>query len=195
MPDAPILFVTGLGRCGTSMVMQMLHAAGVPCAGTPPAFEDIPVTPRGVDHNWLARQGGRAVKWIDPTVTDLRRPPGMHSAVFLARDPRQQALSQLKLLGVRHDRNTRRAMKKEIEADTVRAHVIVDRQFPCVLSLYFESILRSPSRAAAALSTHCRVLGLLFDNVEAAARVPLPRSPLCAPDLAIEHAAIRRAGA
>ena len=196
MGDAPILFVTGLGRCGTSMVMQMLHAAGVPCAGTPPAFEDVPVSPRGVDHDWLAGQCGRAVKWIDPTVTRLRPPPGQHGAIFLSRDPMQQALSQLKLLAARHDRNTRRAMKKQVEADSVRACVIVQRLFGVhyVQSLYFERIIDRPKDAARKMALLCDTLGLPFGSEDAAAAVVIRRSPLCAPDLAIEHAAIRRAG-
>lgn len=104
---SPVLFVTGLGRCGTTMVMQMLQAAGVPCAGTYPAFEDVPVTPSAVDHEWLAQQAGRAVKWIDPTVTRVRHANG--AAIFLSRDPAEQAKSQLKMLGARNDRSARRA--------------------------------------------------------------------------------------
>lgn len=182
---APVLFVTGLGRCGASLVMQMLRAGGVPCAGTAPAFEDIPVAPRGVDHDWLLRQGGSAVKWIDPTVTHVHHRAG--AAIFIARDPRNQALSQLKLLGVRHTRDDRRRMKALVNRDTVRACVIVQRKFPAAtLSLFFEAILRDPARAARVLAAHCRHHGLPFEDTRAAAAVVRRRSPVCAADMALE---------
>jgi hypothetical protein len=40
MMSAPVIVVAGLGRCGTSLVMQMLAAAGLPCVGSFPDFED-----------------------------------------------------------------------------------------------------------------------------------------------------------
>lgn len=39
MSDKPTIFVSGLGRCGSSMTMQMLDAAGIPCIGDYPAYE------------------------------------------------------------------------------------------------------------------------------------------------------------
>ena len=35
----PTVFVCGHGRCGSSMVMQMLDAGGFPCFGEYPAYE------------------------------------------------------------------------------------------------------------------------------------------------------------
>jgi hypothetical protein len=35
----PYVIVAGFGRCGSSLTMTMLHAAGIPCIGTPPDFE------------------------------------------------------------------------------------------------------------------------------------------------------------
>ncbi|WP_104019079.1 hypothetical protein [Roseovarius nitratireducens] len=184
----PVLFVTGLGRCGTTMVMQMLQAAGVPCAGTHPAFEDIPVTPSGVDHEWLALQAGRAVKWIDPTVTRVRHPNG--AAIFLTRDPVEQAKSQLKMIGTRNDRTARRVMAKSIQRDTRHARSIVTNLFGAhfVLHLHYDKILRDPAYAAAQTAYFCDMLGLPFGPSGDAAAVVHKRGADCAPDLRAEIA-------
>lgn len=186
MTSQPILFVTGLGRCGTTMVMQMLNAAGVPCAGTAPAFEDIPVAPSGVDHDWLAHQGGCAVKWIDPTVTKMRHRNG--AAIFLSRDPVEQAKSQLKILGARNDRPARRAMSNSVQRDARHARRIVTNLFGShfVLSLHFDKILRDPAYAAARMASFCDGLGFPFGSPDDAASMVHKRDAKCAPDLSAE---------
>lgn len=193
MTDRPILFVAGLGRCGTTMTMQMLAAAGVPCAGTAPAYEDIPVTRSRVDHDWLAKQGGKAVKWIDPTQTLIRRTDD--AAIFLSRDPEQQARSQLKLIGLRSDRNTRRILKRSLESDTRRALAILRRQFGehFVLHLHYDKVLRAPILAVHQIAILCDQLDLPFGSITDAAAVIQKRSPACAPDLSAEIGMMRGA--
>lgn len=168
------------------MVMQMLNAAGVPCAGTAPAFEDIPVAPSGVDHDWLARQGGCAVKWIDPTVTKVRHRNG--AAIFLSRDPVEQAKSQLKMLGARNDRTARRAMANSVQRHTRHARAIVTNLFGAhfVLPLHFDKILRNPAYAADRLAHFCDLLGLPFGAPDDAASVVHKRDAKCAPGLSAE---------
>jgi hypothetical protein len=186
MTSDNILFVAGLGRCGTTMVMQMLHAAGTPCAGTPPAFEDIPVSPSRVDHPWLALQRGRVVKWIDPTVTRIKGHKG--GVIFLSRDPMEQAKSQAKLLGVCLDRSARRGMANLIQRDTIRARRIVTAELGShyVLLLRFEKVLAAPLAAACQIARACDALDLPFGDERAAAAVVLDRPAACAPDLAVE---------
>lgn len=190
--EKPILFVTGLGRCGTTMVMQMLQAAGIPCAGSPPAFEDIPVSPSGVDHAWLNQQVGRAVKWIDPTVTRVRHSNG--GAIFLTRDPVEQAKSQLKMLGARSDRSTRRGMAKSIQRDTRHARAIVRNLFGdhFVLNLHYDKMLRDPAFAAARMAYFCDTLGFPFGPSGDAATVVHKRDAMCRPDMNAELSMIDR---
>lgn len=190
--DSPVLFVTGLGRCGTTMMMQMLQAAGVPCAGTYPAFEDVPVTPSAVDHAWLDKQGGKAVKWIDPTVTRVRHANG--AAIFLSRDPVEQAKSQLKMLGARNDRNARRAMAKAIQRDTRHARAIVTNLFGAhfVLLLHYDEILRNPAYAVSQVAHLCDTLGLPFGDMDRAMAVVHHRDGNCRPDMGAELAMIAK---
>jgi len=79
-PDT-VLVVTGLPRAGTSLVMQMLEAGGVPLltdAERPPDehnprgyFEYARVKRLRDDATWLPQARGRAVKVIAPLVTSL----------------------------------------------------------------------------------------------------------------------------
>lgn len=192
----PVLLVAGLGRCGTSLVMQMLRAAGVPVAGRAPAFEDIPVAPSGVDVDWLNAQRGRAVKWIDPVVTPIPNPEDWrYRVIFLNRDAEQQAMSQLKLLHVRSDRRIRRAMTAAVARDTARAARIVDRLSGThgVLHLRFEQLITRPDVAAGKLARFCDQHGFSFGDPDLAAGEVLPRGAYCASDLSIEQAQMQRA--
>lgn len=68
MTGAPIIAVAGQPRSGTSLLMQMLAAGGVPIApgSSWPAFEDERVRGLPADAAWLDEARGRAVKLLDP---------------------------------------------------------------------------------------------------------------------------------
>ncbi|MHB8286386.1 MAG: hypothetical protein ACYDD1_17175 [Caulobacteraceae bacterium] len=65
----PTIIVSGLGRCGSSLTMQMLNAAGVHCVGSFPSFEgpECEAFQEGfiTAERWAA-VAGRAVKLLDP---------------------------------------------------------------------------------------------------------------------------------
>lgn len=91
-----LLLVCGSGRCGTSLVMQMLAAARVPIAGRYPMFEDHRTTSQ-CNPEWVAKQDG-AIKLLDPHryfPRDFRFPPTAR-AIWLTRDKKQQAKSWFK---------------------------------------------------------------------------------------------------
>src|SRR5512134_4034770 len=106
----PITVVTGLPRAGTSLVMQMLVAGGVPILvdGARPADADnprgylefAPVKRLREDASWLPRARGRAVKVVVPLVCDL--PPSERYRVLLVeRDVREVLASQRTMLAGR----------------------------------------------------------------------------------------------
>lgn len=148
---APVILVAGLGRCGSSLVMQMLSAAGVPAIGTYPAFEDrMTAEMPAIDaqREFFDRCPGRAVKLLDP---HLHQPPiGLHyRTIFLTRHPAEQAKSMLKLIGERNDRKARRAMEHSVRRDTGRARDAVirigDGRF---YNMPFEHLIHDPLGAA-----------------------------------------------
>lgn len=150
----PTILVAGLGRCGTSLVMQMLAAAGVPTIGTFPAFEDdlnMRLPALDAQREFVGRCAGRAIKLLDP---HLHAPPvGLeYRTIFLSRHPVEQAKSTLKLLDMPRDRSSRRAMEHAVRRDTGRARSAVarigDGRF---LHLSFENLIHDPTGSAQAI--------------------------------------------
>jgi hypothetical protein len=184
MVDRPIMLVCGLGRCGTSLIMQMLAAGGAKVAGSYPDFECQETYP-SMSWSWLTQQGGKAVKVLDPHVS-MQRPsapvsiPGGFFSIWLRRDPRQQAKSQIKLLramghNVPDTRNTRRLMVAKLKADEPRALNAIPVP---LLTLDFEDVIRQPHMIAETMAVRLRPWwdGLDAGLMAAQAR---PRSPDC----------------
>lgn len=192
MADRPILLVVGLGRCGTTMMMTMLDAGGFPVSGPRPSYEPSEQWQLGrPDPDWIAAQGGKAVKWIGPTnyragMRNLL--PTEPVIILMERDPREQARSQVKLLSdqIGTDRHVVKAMERSIKRDTplVRAQM---RSLGTVYPFRFEDVLKAPLVVASQLrgivDNH---FGALFDSGVAAQAV-IPRPPSCAVDFWMEN--------
>ena len=172
----PIVIVAGLGRCGTSLVMQMLAAGGVPCIGRFPAFEEH--DPRVL--------GGRAVKWLDPHRNPLRVPlDARYKCIWLGRDPHEQAASQRKFLrlvaGV-ESHATDEAWVRSLRDETGDAL----RRVPMPrLITTFEAVIERPRATAVMiadfLGRHFRPL-----DIDAMAACVIKRGPECQPGMDIE---------
>ena len=177
----PTIIVAGLGRCGTSMLMQMLHRGGMDCIGQWPDFE-VPEVRERVTPAFIEASRGKAVKVLDPHRVGL---PGDVRVIWLDRDHRQQARSQAKFLaamaGIAVDREGRRRMAASLVRDTHAAMGVIGSR--PVMRMRFEQVLADPLMAAVWLGEFTRAPG--FD-VGAAARAVRPRGPACAPDLAME---------
>lgn len=107
MDSAEIVIVSGLPRSGTSMMMRMLAAGGVPVlsdavrgadADNPLGyFEFEPVKRTREDPSWLDRAPGRAVKLVHLLLRDL--PPGRrYAVVMMHRDLDEVLASQRTML-------------------------------------------------------------------------------------------------
>lgn len=109
MPEGPdyITVVSGLPRSGTSLMMQMLQAGGMPVLtdGVRPADED---NPRGywefepvkrlqASHDWVHQAAGKAVKVVHALVSSL---PGgfVYRVIVMRRDLREVLASQRVML-------------------------------------------------------------------------------------------------
>ena len=174
----PALLVCGFGRCGSSLVMQMLAAGGMPVAGEWPAFEDEVASPSNPARDW-AGAAGKAVKVIDPF--RIRLPEGRCPAIWLDRDRREQARSQAKfaatMMGLRFGRSGERKLQSSYLSDRPKAMAALSgRSIEC---MQFEDVLRDPRGAAATLA---RISGRTLDEV-AMARVVRPRVPTCYPTM------------
>ena len=198
MDPKPILFVAGLGRCGTTMMMTMLDRGGFPVCGPAPAYEIDAMGVAGrVDPDWLRRQSGRAVKWINPLVSLVSRNdlPIRPVILHMDRDTDAMARSQLKLLqwsgtpsGL--GRRAVRGFARSIDRDKLTLAARLPH-LGTVHRLAFRDVLADPAFAALQLAAIVEtVFAVGFDH-HAAAAVVVSRPPSCAPDMAIEEALIR----
>lgn len=176
-----LTIVSGFGRCGTSMVMQMLAAGGAPVVGTHPDYEVEEVMFDVLPLSWAQGLGDRAVKVLDP-----RRhiPPKELETryIWLDRNPKEQAKSQIKFLRqVVQVRGRANRVAASLREDRKHAVAFISRQPHMIFR--FEEILAFPLQVA-------QRFGDWFPgfDADAAARAVIRRSPDCAPDLRIEAA-------
>ena len=107
MSNNDVIVVSGLPRSGTSMMMSMLQAAGLPLItdGIRSADEDNPkgyfelerVKKLKNEHGWLADAGGHVVKVISDLLRDLP-PDYSYRVIFMRRKIDEILSSQEKML-------------------------------------------------------------------------------------------------
>lgn len=179
----PPIIVTGFGRCGTSMVMQMLAAGGVPCTGQAPAYEDASIALQKIPAEVLETLRGKAVKQLDVHRFGLASREPL--VILMRRDPIQQAKSIAKftkiMIGVNMDRSAVRELSANLIKD--RKPMKVALVGARVLALSFEDVLRNPTRAACEISDFIAVDGF---NTMAAAGVVKQRGAACLNNLNLE---------
>ena len=112
MYGRPVIVVSGLPRSGTSMMMKMLEAGGVPVwlDGVRTADEQNPKgyyelervkqLDKGLDKGWVRAGRGRAVKVISSLLEHLPA-DNNYQVVFMNRDIREVLKSQGKMLAQR----------------------------------------------------------------------------------------------
>jgi hypothetical protein len=106
---SPVFIVTGLPRSGTSMMMQMLAAGGIPVVVDDVREEDED-NPQGYweyervkdldknrDKSWVKANRGKAIKVISFLLRDLPR-ENRYKIVFMRRDIEEIIVSQNKML-------------------------------------------------------------------------------------------------
>lgn len=186
------ILVCGLGRCGTTLVMKMLYAAGVPVfADSLASFEHQAMRLPGDIDQVFPLFRGEAVKILDPFRWDFGAVPFPRDtmAIWVRRNYKEQAKSQQKFLkwcGVQSVsgqwwRDCQRVLPKETEESMA---VLLGHNIPTHI-VQFEDILKDPLREAT------RIAVAIGRPAGAAvmASVVIERSPQCAPDMAIEERA------
>ena len=193
--DKPIYLVCGFGRCGSSLMMQMLNAGGIPATGTHPSFEDDHANAAEFDSAWLAQQGSRAVKVLDPHRETVKLPPADYRVIWMDRDTNEQAKSHGKFLkvvmGLNLDRAQRRRFEGSLIADRSKAFRRLNgiTNYP-ILVMPFERVIENPARSAEEIATW---VGDPVLDQEAMVRCVLPRSSKAQPDMSIEISLIEGA--
>lgn len=165
-----VVVVSGVPRSGTSLLMQMLGAGGLPllCDDARPAdahnprgyFELAAVAATRRDASWLARASGHAVKVVSPILFDL--PEGTrYRIVWIQRAFAEVFASQRAMLGAageggeaewcaRWERESERARRWAAEASSA-----------ALLRIEHAELLSDPARVVAEID---RFLGSGLDR-------------------------------
>jgi hypothetical protein len=176
-----ITVVAGLPRSGTSMMMQMLAAAGLPAYADEKRIPDED-NPRGYfeheqatrlhqDASWIPEARGKAVKIVAHLLPFL--PVGeQYRLIFMHRDIREVVASQkamLERLGRKGGGLAEARLLRAYTQQLMRVQTWLRRRAEIpVLALSYAEALADPATAAAKLA---RFLGQPFDREAAAAAV------------------------
>ncbi|MEW6752666.1 MAG: sulfotransferase [Candidatus Latescibacterota bacterium] len=165
-PGDFVTVVSGLPRSGTSMMMQMLEAGGIPALtdGARPANED---NPRGYyelervkqvrhDKEWVAQAHGRAVKVISSLLCEL--PAGhRYKVVFMRRRMPEVLASQRAMLERRGEVAAAQA-DDEAMARRLASHLrevegeLARRPDMQVLEVWYHEVVEDPAGQAARIA-------------------------------------------
>ena len=174
---SPII-VTGLGRCGSSLVMDMLSKSGIPMLGNAqyPSYElnsnSFGILDSLIVEKNIANDKNYAVKILHPPYLD-RINLKKYRVILLERNFKQQALSQIKLLN---------AMGYQVNLTPflrllIKDFKILESQLKyCVsITIDFEDLIINPTGSAKRIADF---IGNT-DSVELMANCVIPRSTDC----------------
>jgi len=175
MYGRPVIVVSGLPRSGTSMMMKMLEAGGVPVwldgVRTPDdqnpkgyyELEQVKQLDKGLDKSWVRAGRGRAVKVISSLLEHLPA-DNNYQVVFMNRDIQEVLQSQGKMLSQRGESEGSAgddALQKffEVHLRKVKYFLGHDRRFSAIDVTYTE-VLADPEAMARRI---CTFLGANLD--------------------------------
>lgn len=194
----PIIVVAGLGRCGTTMVINMLKAGGVPVFADSQdgGLECSRTTLLPHYHHWLNDARGHAIKLLDPFRWTI---PSDYDARFIVlnRDLKEQAKSQIKFICAAKGRPIPKPYRIPEKLIT-RVVCELNKDWLAMrealhgrpqLNLTFEGIIQDPAAAAAQIQRFVEFPGF---NPEWAYSVVSRRSPACAHGLEMEMSLINQ---
>ncbi len=191
----PVVLVAGYGRCGSTMLMRMLHAGGIPPTPTsdPASYETRGATDLADRRTYYP---GHAVKILTGARDHDIVIDGPAVAIWLDRDPTEQARSALKMIAaVEGSAPTDRDVRRFVRGQRRDRHLYVNATSRLVggrlLVTTFEAALDDPTSFAAGVGGFLTAHGFLRFDAVAAAAVVHRRDPACLPGLDVEAAYIR----
>jgi hypothetical protein len=186
-PDGQITIVSGLPRSGTSLVMQMLEAGGMPiltdglrCADIDNPrgyFEYEPVKRTAVDSTWLEFAQGKAVKMACPLLRALPRPYS-YRVIIPVRDSEEIVASQNTML--RRNGKSLGPPPDQVMARSLESHLRQTKEWlghqPNFKTVWIAHslLINAPLHAARTLGAFCG--GLTIEPMAAVVELALYRN-------------------
>lgn len=178
------LLICGVGRCGTSLVMQMLKAAGLRVPGEHPFHEFEDGAPDGWEDQF------DAVKWLAPgRATEPLSMDYDWRALWLTRNPLEQAKSWVKFSqaqGVKMSPYPTVRLQEalvHIATETAEGIYIAARTAGAMRVLAFETVLQQPLVAARAIAEMWGAWDDQPSSVRAMVDTVEARGPACASEM------------
>jgi len=169
-----ITVVSGLPRSGTSLMMQMLHAGGLPALtdGLRAAdennqrgyFEYEPVKRLRSDRSWLPQARGQAVKIIHLLLRDLQLDGSLQYRIVFMQRPLDEVLSSQRAMLQREGKAGAdpAVLKKAFESQLAQLDTWLAAQpFIAVMRVPYHQVVQQPQSVAEALTGF---LGLGLDT-------------------------------
>jgi len=184
MNQETIVVVAGLGRCGSSLMMRMLHAGGVPVyCDNYASYETTKIQGLPTNWTWLNETKGKAIKVLDPHQWKLH-PSLNYKIIWLYRNTTEQAKSALKLLVetrtiATYNRAKVREMAQVYEKDMRLANRSLVALNSELLKISFEELITSAKATSKKVEDF---LGLNL-NLEKMVSQVKPRTTACLPYL------------
>lgn len=166
------VIVSGFPRTGSSLMMQMLNAAGVRCYGEHPSYEDHRANIGGDIASLISDFRGGAIKILDPT---YHKWPSDPECVFIwmRRNRFEQAKSNVKFMkamGIHMPKGAIAQLQKSFVNDEPRALKLIRATGGEIVFCTFEQAIRGEITAVS------DALGINPDKMRS---VIVPRGPEC----------------
>ncbi|NCD32541.1 MAG: tetratricopeptide repeat protein [Spartobacteria bacterium] len=185
--EETLVVVSGLPRSGTSMMMQMLRAGGLPiCADEKRSadnfnekgyYEDVRVRALRKNNQWLKEMHGRAVKVVAPLLFALPADPEQRTGViFMERHISDVVHSQERMIAglERHGADIpEERLMDHLEKQVLQAKRLLAMRHIPTLTIQYEECLRHPAETAR------RVNDFLGGTLDAAAMEQAVDATLC----------------
>lgn len=159
-----VTVVSGLPRSGTSLMMQMLHAGGLPTVSdgirqpddsNPRGyFEDERVKRLRSDRSWLPQARGQAVKIIHLLLRELLLDGSLHYRIVFMERPLDEVLASQQTMLLRGGAKPADAalLRKAFETQLSQLDAwIATQPLLTVLRMPYHRVLREPAAVAQAL--------------------------------------------
>lgn len=159
--DDAIIIVSGLPRCGTSMMMQMLEAGGIPIVtdhirksdedNLRGYYEFEKVKEIKKNSGWLDQCFGKVFKMVSALLYDLPK-NRKYKIIFMKRNFEEMIASQnvmLKRKGIKDDGISDEVMAKKFESHLSKIEAWLEKQnFIDILYINYNNVLQNPFKNA-----------------------------------------------
>ena len=157
--------VSGLERSGTSLMMQILHASGVPITYDEESRPADDNNPRG----YFELEGGKIIsrledgtfpmsdyrgKFIKVTAYGLQfLPPGNYNIVYMLRDLDEILRSQAKMMGAQNTETYEKDRSLLVMVNERALSKIAERQYP-IIKINYGKLIDTPETELEALNSY-----------------------------------------